>query len=199
MTDQLKKDIKTIIEVLTFIMISVAVCGFFSEHSWICDGVIIFFIGREIYSRYYKRANKNLMVFPTLNDNYSRMLPISIGIVGCVLAVVVWLAFSAPIYKVLVVFTFGIVIFLFGFFELPKGWVSIEFNILKIYGIKESMDIRQLKEITLKNDKIILTNIYEEHRANTLLKLNPTVANNLKKFLEENLHNTEVLIINEVT
>jgi len=164
MTNQLKNDIKTIFEVLAFIIIYMFVGMFSSEHEWIYSALLALSVGYGIYIRYYKRTNKNLMVFPTLNDNSFKMAPISFGLVICIFSVVGYFGFSVTIYKVLVLFAIGTAIFLFGFFELPKGWVSIENNALKIYGIKEGIDTRQLKEITIKNDKIILTNIYGENK-----------------------------------
>jgi hypothetical protein len=197
MTQQLKNDIKTIIEVLIFIILLIAIST--SRDEWISNIIIVLVISLIIYNGYYKRTNKNLMVFPTQNDNSVKMAPISFGIVICIFSVVGYFAFSLTIYKVLALFVIGIAVCLFGFFELPQGWVSIENNVLKLYGIGESIDTRQLKEIVLKNDKIILTDVYGENQNSYNLNLNPLIANKIKKFLEERLCNKEVSIIDNVT
>jgi hypothetical protein len=84
---------------------------------------------------------------------------------------------------------------LFGLNSEPQGWVSVENNPLKIFGLKDVYEISSQKEIILKNDKITLTNLYDESSYIFQLRLNPGVASDLKKFLEKKLamHGTRVV------
>jgi hypothetical protein len=91
------------------------------------------------------------------------------------------------------------VIFCFlGFNGKPDGWLSIEGITLKICGIGEKFDVRQLKEIILQKEKIILTNIYGESKYSFELNLDYQSSEKLKTFLEEKLQTTGVSVINSV-
>jgi hypothetical protein len=196
MTSQLKNDIKTILEVLTFIIISLSI-SFIPP--WIAYILFALWIGRLIYTRYYIRTNQNIIAFPTLNDEYAKMTPITFSIIILVLSIIGYFVFKSNLYNAIIGIVIGVAVFLFGFFESQKGWMSIDNNTLKIYGVQENIDTRQLKEITLKNDRIILTNIYGENKNSNQLNLNPSISFNIKKFLTEKLHNSAILIIDSVT
>lgn len=198
MTKAFKQDLRTIIEVLLYIVVYMSVSTFLSNYAWLCDAVIVLSIGYFIYSQYNKRFNKNIIVFPTLNDTYSRMMPTSFGIMVIAFSVIGYFAFNINIQKVILIAAIGIAIIAFGYFQLPEGWLSIDENVLKICGVKEKIDTHELKEITLKNHKITLTNIYHEGKFCNNLKLDPLSSEKIKKFLEEKLPKQDILIIDEV-
>jgi hypothetical protein len=103
------------------------------------------------------------------------------------------------IYGCLVVAIIGAISCFTGFNGKPDGWISIEDTALRIWGINEQFDIRQLKEIDLRNDKITLTNIYEESKYSFGLNLDHECVEKLKQFLEEKLKNVNVLAASSVT
>ncbi len=197
MTTQLKADIKTILEVISFIFIWVAISNIANNLSWV--SYLIASIGAAviIYNSYFKRYRKDVFLFPTLNDEYSKMTFITFGILIILFSAFGRFLFNSNLYYSILGFAFGAGVILFGIFQSPKGWISVEKCILSLYGVKDKIDTRQLKDITLSNDKIVLTNIYGEHTVSFNLKLNPKMAKSTKKFLEEKLQN-EVQIIDNV-
>ena len=80
-----------------------------------------------------------------------------------------------------------------------KGFITINKNLLKIIGVANELDIRQLKEITLKNDKIILTNIYDENTISHHLKLNVKSSEKIIAFFEKQLNPNNINLINQVS
>jgi hypothetical protein len=201
---QYKSDIKTIIEVSTFILIYFSFSSFVSQNSLIGSIFFVVWIVFWIYNLYtkiqYSKGNPpDILIFSTLNDNYSKMTFMTLGIMASVISIIGYFAFSFIMPYLVVGLTVGIIIFLNGLFDVPKGWITIENNSLKIYGVQEEIDSRQLKEIELKNDQIILTNIYGEHKKSNLLNLTPIIAKNIKHYITERLHNNEVLVVNNVS
>jgi hypothetical protein len=190
MTVQFKKDLRTIIEVAAYILISVVV----STNKWVLISFIVLCASVKIYYSYFKKYDDKTVLFPTLNDESSKMAAISYGFVLILFSVIGYYVFSLTIYFLIAGSVLGILVFLFGFFASPKGWISVEKNSLKIYGLSEKIDTRQLKEITLKNDKITFTNIYGEDNNSFNLKLNSLTAEKIKSFLTERLSNDEILI-----
>jgi hypothetical protein len=201
MTQQLKNDIKTIIEVLTFIVISFGLSLIYTN-TW---GLILFsslFVVRIIYKVYLVSTLRNrseIMLIPTPNDEYAQMAPISFSVILLFFSVIGYFAFNLNVFYSIIGATIGIAVFLYGFFRPPVGWISIKNIDFEVYGIEGIVDTRQLKEITIKSDKITLTNIYGEHKNSNLLNLRPSVAKNIKKFLEERLPKSDILIVDRVT
>jgi hypothetical protein len=109
-----------------------------------------------------------------------------------------YFVFGSNALHIVIGMSIATLVILFGVFESPKGWISIEKNKLNIYGVKERIDTRQLREVILKNDKISLINIYGESVNSYNLKLNPTVSYNIKKFLEEKLQGNAIEVIDQV-
>jgi hypothetical protein len=201
MTNQLKNDIKTIIELLTYIVITFCL-SFVYTNTWIAIIFSALWIGRILYKAYFVvgvRNRSDIILFPTQNDEYSKMTPITFGIIILIISIIGYFAFGENIYYSIIGTTIGAAVFLFGFFRSPNGWILIKNNSLELYGIQGETDTRQLREITLKNDKITLTNIYGENKNSNLLNLNQSNARDIKRFLEEKLNKSEILIVDGVT
>jgi len=199
MTSQVKKDIKTIIEVITSILSSIVIVSIYDKFPWVAALFVAIACGRFIYEKYLKRKRKDMVLFPTLNDESEKMIPIAIGVIIAAFSVIGYFAFDFKIYGSLIGVAIGIGSFLLGFFQSPNGWLSVNDHFLKIYGIPGEIDTRLLKEITLKNDKITLTNIYGENKNAFNLKLDRSVAARIKHFLEERMPKNEILIIDNVS
>ena len=138
-------------------------------------------------------------MFPTLNDESSRMTCITFGIIIFLLAVLGYFVFDASLIRAAIGVAIAVLVILFGIYKSPEGWITIEKTNLNIYGLQERIDTRQLKEITIKNDKIVLTNIYGGNANSYNLKLNPIVSQTIKKFLEEKLQENKIQVIDQVT
>ncbi|WP_259070070.1 hypothetical protein HDF24_24505 [Mucilaginibacter sp. X4EP1] len=198
MTKQLKEDIKTIIQILSYLLIIyITSLIFFFQLINIIFFILI--IGARVWSGYFIKYRKDVVLFPTLNDEASKMTFISFGVLILMFFGVDYFVFTPNIYLIFIGFGFGGLVFLFGFFESSKGWIKINNNSLRLYGIKDNIDIRQLKIITLAANKITLTSIYDENKNSFQLKLDPFAAQKIKTFLSQNLLNKGVLIVDNVT
>ncbi len=198
MTKQLKEDFKTIIEILLVALTIYCTSRifFFQLGNSL---FFIFLIGVSVWKGYFFKYRKDVVLFPTLNDEAFKMTFISFGVLILMFFVIDYFVFTPNIYLIFMGFGFGGLVFSFGFSQSPKGWIKIDNNSLKLYGIKDSIDIRQLKSITLAADKITLTNIYDENKNSFQLKLDLSSVQKIKTFLSEKLPNNEVLIVDNVT
>jgi hypothetical protein len=198
MISKYKRDIKTIIEILAFLLISFAVNSFYDKYTSIA---ILFFVlsaGYTVYKSYFKKYRTDTILFPTVNDEYSKSTFISFGVLTIVFIVIARFAFTIDAKYAVTGLIVGAGICLFGYFESPKGWITIDKNSLRLSGVNENIDTSQLKEILLKNDKITLTNIYGENKNSNQLKLDPAISGSIKKFLEDKLQKNEIIVTDHV-
>jgi hypothetical protein len=194
MIKRYKEDIKTIIQVL----LSITVYFSLSQVSWISWLFSTLFIAMLVYNGYFVKYRKDTILFPTLNDESSKMTFISFGVLIFFLTLTGYFAFRHEIKVLIAGFAFGAILFSFGLFLSPKGWLEIKGNLLKVHGIIGETDTRQLQTITLENNKITLTNIYGENKNSFQLKLDPSSSAKIKAFLSEKLLNKEVLVVDNV-
>jgi hypothetical protein len=197
MIKRYKEDIRTIIQVLLFIAIYFSFS--LSKTWWISLPFSTIFIAALVYNGYFLKYRKDTILFPTLNDESFKMTFISFGVLVFFLTLISYFAFNNGIKVLIIGFAFGAILFSFGLFLSPKGWLEIKGHLLRIHGINGETDIRQLQAITLENNKITLTNIYGESKNCFQLKLDPSAAQKIKTFLSENLLNKEVLVVDNVT
>jgi len=197
MTSQLKADIKTIIEVSTYLLLLMAISSVSNGYLAAC--LVSINIGIFFYFRFFFKSPTSMLLFPTKNDSSSQMLPISLGVLLVFVSVAGFFALGLTIYICIALAIIGTALCFVGLKGNLGGWVSIDGFALKIYGINEQFDTRQLKEIDLRNDKITLTNIYGESKYSFGLNLDHEYAEKLKQFLEEKLQKVNVLVISSVT
>lgn len=199
MTIQIKKDIRTIVEILAYLIVSFSIGNIYYTYPWLGWTLFAIGVGSVVYRNYFMRYRSDTILFPTQNDDAGKMSYLAFGIMVIFFAGVAYFAFNVGIYRMVIGLTIGIGVILFGLFQSPKGWLVVKNNLLEIYGITGTTDIRQLKEIALHNDKIILTNIYDEHTSSTLLRLDPPASGHIKIFLEKTLGQNKILVIDNVT
>jgi len=207
MTDQQKKDARTILGVAFYL---VAILFLSLDNGLTYLFLAAWFIS-AVYRLYeniqYNHGNRpDTIRFPTLNDNYLNMSYISAGILLIIFSLIGHFALSLKtLYAIFGVVT-GIVLLFPGFVKKPIGSLRLEKNHLFIYSFnnkeedsesEEKIDIRQIKEIVLKNDSISFINIYGEPNKITLLNLDTSSAEQLKDFFARNLPK-EVTYINKV-
>jgi hypothetical protein len=199
MTAQLKDDLKTIFGVLFTLLIYAGVSDFLNISPYIY--FTYFGIGIVFYLYYYFtiRKRKDSVIFPTQNDNSSKMGLVAFGIIVIFLSVTSYYGYNNKDIYSIIGFPVGIIMILLGLYEPEKGFITINKNLLKIIGVANELDIRQLKEITLKNDKIILTNIYDENTISHHLKLNVKSSEKIIAFLEKQLNPNNINLINQVS
>ncbi|WP_426671070.1 hypothetical protein ACPPVU_07520 [Mucilaginibacter sp. McL0603] len=206
MNDQLKKDIRTIIEVSTYLLACFTIGFIYDIFSYlfllIWVGLIFYRINERIQYRRGKRAD--IIWVPTLNDNSSMMTYVSAGILLFAFSLIGCFAFNIKIMYAILGFVTGIVAILIGIINTPTGWIKLDQNLLSAFNFddqekfdEKKIDIRQIKEIVLRNDTISFINIYDERKKTTLLNLDPSSAEELKEFFSKNLPE-KIAYINEV-
>ena len=183
---------------LSYLLVYICVTQILSENGWLATIWTVFYVGGYIYYYFTIKQRKDTVIFPTHNDEYSKMTLVSFGIIVLIIPVVGYFVADFSIYKALAGVAIGTIMILMGSNEPTKGWLSINKNILTIYGIQGRIDTRQIKEVTLINDKIKITNVYDEHQSSFNLKLNPLSAENIIRFLNEKISNPEFQINNQV-
>jgi len=77
-------------------------------------------------------------------------------------------------------------VFLNGLFDLPKGMIKVDANELSISGLKNKVDIRQLKEIQIYKEKLLLANIYNEIQRIDNLAIDQDSAKIICRYISEN-------------
>jgi hypothetical protein len=208
MTQQLKNDIRTILEVSVYLLACVSIqfinnipyLSYIFLLIWV--GLIFYRINERIQYRRGKRAD--IIWVPTQNDNSSMMTYVSAGILLFAFSLIGYFVFNIKAMYAILGLVTGIVAILIGVVNTPVGWIKFNQNLLSAFNFNDEekfdekeIDISQIKEIVLKNDTISFINIYGERKKTTLLNLDPSSAEQLKEFFNRNLPQ-EITYINEV-
>ena len=193
-----KDDLKTIFQVLTYILIYMSFVTMDNPVlSYTFIGIFIVFIAYELYSKMqYRKGKANYVLFPTLNDLYSKMTSITIGLMAITASIIAVIWTNTFNHYCVIGLCVGLLIFLNGIFDLPNGLIKIRDNSLKITGLKTNVDQRQLKEIKIFKEKILLTNVYDELIRIDNFNINPESAKLIELYLTKNKTNDELKIIN---
>ncbi|MBS1500597.1 MAG: hypothetical protein JST32_00945 [Bacteroidetes bacterium] len=140
-----------------------------------------------------------MIEIPTQNDQFSKMMLLSAGVLTLVLSVTYFFTKNLePAYAVIGLVT-GLIIIISGYLFSPRGWIKIRNNSLYIFNERESLNLAQLKEVVLKNDTITFVDILGVNRNSTLLRLDNSAATKIKTFLQDRLQNDHISIIDCVT
>lgn len=167
--------------------------------SYIFLGLWIVFWTYNLYVKIqFKNRKSDYILFPTQNDQYSKMTSITLGVAAFTLTIagIVWTkSFN---HFGLIGITIGLLVFFNGIFDLPKGMMKVETNELSISGLKNKIDIRQLKEIKIYKERMILINIYDEIQRVNNLAINPYSAQLIDNYISENKNNIDLKTTNNV-
>ena len=154
-----KEDIKTIIELITFGLVYLSVLTI--DNPVLCYiflGIWVVYWGANVYSKIqYRKGNAEYLLVPTINDEYSKMTSIILGIILITLGSI--FAFWMPnIFQLnLIMFIVGILLFINGILDLPKGRIESDGKILSITGLKEKIEIKNIETLEIITNKIIIT------------------------------------------
>jgi hypothetical protein len=189
-----KYEIKTIIEVLTFGLIFISISTIDNPIvSLIFLGLWIAYLTYNLYSKFQYRLGKvEYIRFPTQNDQYSKTTSITLGLTIIVLSLIALFWQKSFNYIGIIGITIGLLVFLNGLFDLPKGMMKVDANELSITGLKNKIDIRQLKEIKIYKERLILTNVYDEIERIDNLAIDTDSAQLIDRYISE-LKNNNVL------
>ncbi len=193
-----KDDIKTIFEVLTYGLIYMSISTIDNPIvSNIFLGLWIVYWIFNLYSKIqYRKGKADYILFPTQNDKYYKTTSITLGIIVFLLSIagIIWTK-SFNNYG-LIGITIGLLVFLNGIFDLPKGMLKVKTNEMTITGLKNKIDIRQLKEINIYNERLLLTNIYNEIQRVDNLDIDIDSAKLIDRYISKN--NIDLKTINNV-
>lgn len=187
----MRKDKATLNTVLPLFIFAIVYLGNFTDNNWIVSTALVaLWIGYLVYnlhSKYqYRKGNVKYVRFPTGNDQYYKIASIVLGLFICVLSIacIVWTddfklhGAAGTLIGLLVMFN--------GVLDVPKGMMTIDGNKMKITGIDETIDIRQVKEIGIYSDRIVVTNIYDEHQMLRNLAIDTASARKIEKYVSKN-------------
>jgi hypothetical protein len=180
-----KNDIKTIIEVLTLGLIFMSMSTINNPFvSYLFLGLWIVYWTYKLYSKFqYRNGKADYILFPTQNDQYFKTTSILLGLFIFTFSIVaiVWTK-SFNHYEIIGI-TIGLLVFLNGLFDLPKGMMKVQANELNISGLKNKIDIRQLREISIYKDRMLFTNIYNEIQRVDNLDLDADTAKLIDRYI----------------
>lgn len=195
-----KNDLKTILEVLLFLVIYFSFSALKSPIITIAVfGLAIVYWSYNLYTKLqYRKGNADYMLIPTVNDQYSKITSIVLGLAACALSIsaIVW-KHEYRIYGSIGI-AVGLLILLNGIFDLPKGRLKIDGNILTLTGIDEKVDIRQLSEINIYSNKLVITNMYSESQRLDNLNLDAVSAQRIENYIIDNKKGSTLKVINNV-
>lgn len=89
----------------------------------------------------------------------------------------------------------GLLVFLNGLFDLPKGVMKIENNFLSVSVLKNKIDIRQIKGIKIYKERMILTNIDNKTERVDNLAISQESAQLIESYISEKGNNIDLTII----
>ncbi|CAM4006352.1 hypothetical protein FLBR109950_12760 [Flavobacterium branchiophilum] len=95
-------------------------------------------------------------------------------------------------------FVFGLLLFLNGLFDLPKGKLIICDSTLIISGINEKINLQNLKEINIFKDRILLSDDNDSVKRVDNVALDFVSSKVMEKYILENTQNFDLKVINNL-
>lgn len=195
-----KDDLKSIIEVLTYLLVIMSIGTIHNPIiSFISLGIGIVVWVYNLYTKIkYRNGNCNYIHFPTKNDSYSKTTSLTLGIIVLALSVALFIWGKSISNYGIIGFTIGLLVFLNGLFDLPQGRMQIENNELKISELESKLDIRQIKEIILRKDQLILLNRYDEKQRINNLEIDAASATQIEDYIIKHTKNSDLKLVIEI-
>jgi hypothetical protein len=192
-----RDDIKTIFQVLSFIALYFLFSMIDNLIVAIISGVFWLFVwSLNIYDKIKYRSKKypNEIRFPTQNDSYFKITSLSLGGMLTV-GMIIWLTLMTE-YTLIPVFGLlaGILILINGIIDVPKGQLKFDNSNLKLIGIKEGVEISDIRYINIDNDMITVHKDKDSSVKLDRLELNEKWISKISDFLKLKLNNDEVKI-----
>ena len=153
-----KNDIKTIIEVLAFIMLWLGFSFLQNPVVSYAGAIVLFAVWTlNIIDKLKYRNNKipNELRFPTGNEDYSKFTSLTLGLCffGGSIGFAVWT--SDPPYLLMFTGLGGVLVFISGLLDTPKGIISIANNRISASGIDVKLNTETIQAIEISSEKII--------------------------------------------
>lgn len=195
-----KVDIKTIVEVLTFILIFLSISSIDNLIlSYCMFGLWIVYWSYNFYSKIqYRKGKADYILFPTQNDQYYKATSISLGLIVLIITIVASLWTKTFNHNFIIGLVSGLLVFLNGIFDLPKGKMIVQGNSISVSGLQAEIDQRQLKEISISTDRLLLTNVNGEIQRVDNLIIDLKSAELINKYIFDNKNCIDLKVINNV-
>ena len=187
--------IKTVVQLLLYMAIYFSftffqnpILGYIALILAVIGGII------SIYDKLlYRAGNKAYFLIPTKNDGYSKMTALVLAAIVIVLAVVYFWVNQSALLPLAGLFI-GTVIFVNGLYSLPGCRVDVTNNKITIGPTLKEVDVRQLKEIEILPDHLLLT-IYDERQRIGNLAIDSKTALMIVDYLNDKIPDSQVVII----
>lgn len=152
--------------------------------------------------QYRRGALKNELRIPTSKDNFPKTMNYVIGGILCLVSVLyfVW----NQKFDQFVVFgaVGGILVFLNGFLDLPKGILRFDGNLLKIIdkvnNVEEDLEWNQVQAIEIRGDQLIFDQHLRDRFIKTDLLIDNKIAQTIEAFMNRHLKSDSFSVKNNV-
>ncbi|ATL46733.1 hypothetical protein COR50_05845 [Chitinophaga caeni] len=195
-----REDIKLIIRVLIYGAIYFIISKidnpsfiYFTLALWIIYGL------KTLYHKIqYRKGYADYILIPTRNDDFFRIASLTLGAIIFFISIYI-LIITSPLMNYAVIGIFlGLLIFFNGILDLPKGKMHIKENILKLYGLKDPIDIKHLTKIKIANASILLLHNNEGSIQAVNFNINQVNAELINKYIFDNMVNAELVVVNDI-
>ena len=195
-----KNDIKTIIEVATFLFIAFGSAFLHNNLFTVLSFClwIFYLVYRLIKKIKYKDGKSDAILYPTLNDSYFKGSGITLGIF-ILIGDFIW--FSMNHYFDIYVLLFAIIgsLFLFnGLYSIPNGELTFHNGTLLFAGMDKPINIQEILSIKIHKSSIIVFSSEEAMTRVVNLMLNEESVQLLRNELIKNGVNPNSIIVNLV-
>lgn len=192
------KDIRTIGEVLFFILVYLGLSRIQNPLYTFCLlAIYVIYWSYNFYTKLrYRQGKANYLLFPTKNDEYSRMTSITIGslLLLASLAFLLWKQ-PASVYAIIGL-VIGLLVLLNGLFDVPKGQLSIQHGLIRFSALDRPIDPRSVKEIRISREQIRLTTDQEHTQQINHLLLDSNSIARIRSYLSEKIPHAVWIIAN---
>lgn len=192
-------DLKTMVEVIIFALLWFIGTTLDSPIVTIISFLFfIFYLLYQLYEQYcYRKGRVYYVLYPTKKDCYSKITLLILGSILLVSSIVIVVTKNCNQYAI-ISFVFGLLLFLNGLFDLPKGKLIICDSTLIISGINEQINLQNLKEINIFKDRILLSDDNDSVKRVDNVALDFVSSKVLEKYILENTQNFDLKVINNL-
>lgn len=195
-----REDIKTMGEVVFFILIYLSLATFHNPvYSYLTVTIYSIYWSTNFYSKiHYRKGKADYILFPTKNDEYSRMTSIMIGSMVIIAAMTFLIWKKSFSHYTIIGFSAGILVLLNGIMDLPKGKLLIKNNTVLFSGLKESIAQDLLKEIQISNEQIRIKTTDDKTWQINNLQIDSQSARLIASYLDQRITHTKFKLLNQI-
>lgn len=182
-----KEDLKTILEVLIYgILLSMIPLFIASTKGLLVLCPTAAFLLYSIYVKIRrKKRYSDVFLIPTTNDAYYKSTYILLGLIAVGLGLFFILRYKSVDYLEIITVLLGVLLFVNGLLEQPRGEIVIQHQQLQFSGLKLPIPLQELNTITIHRDTIVLETNQAPKTIIRYLNIDPQTANYLHNYLTE--------------